>query len=225
MWEWTHTCCSQKIKLGPLYIIHCFNGRQKWEIWSICLVSMKYQEKIAMSLLQAIWIKKVRQEAVQRPYGGLMEECGGEQCHHQNADVLRRSPGCHISFWEILLSPVCSNRLSPGDSAAVIGDADSQRAVWVVRAHTHTLMYLPSRFLSGGLVQHGECGWPRPSSVWQHVRAQQLKTRPKGPQTGARRVCGEYYGIWWDCDSATLRCYTSFQFYYMSTSSFTLNTL
>lgn len=32
MWEGTHTCCGQKIKLGPLYIMHYFNSRLKLEI-------------------------------------------------------------------------------------------------------------------------------------------------------------------------------------------------
>lgn len=112
MWEGTHTCWGQKIKLGPLYIIHYFNGRLKWEIWSICLVSLKDHEETTMSLLHAVWIKKLGK----RQWRGHMEtwwRSGGvhEQCHHQNADILWRSQGCHIIYREIWLSPVCRNKL------------------------------------------------------------------------------------------------------------------
>lgn len=185
MWEGTHTCCGQKIKLGPLYIIRYFNGRRKWEIWSICLVSLKDQEETTMSLLHAVWIKKLGK----RQWRGHMETWwrrGGpyERCHHQNADILWRSQGCHITHWEILPSPVRRNKLLLWDFAVVTRDCDSQRAVSVL--HTHSCIFLLA--LSGGLVQHCECRRPCPRGVWQHVRPQQLKARSEGPQAGARRV-------------------------------------
>lgn len=88
MWEGTHTCWDQKIKLRPLYIIPHFNGQLKWKIWSICLVSLKDQEETTMSLLHAVWIKKLGK----RQWGDHMEtwwRTGGVygQCHHQNADI------------------------------------------------------------------------------------------------------------------------------------------
>lgn len=188
MWEGTHTCCGQKIKLGPLYIIHYFNGRQKWEIWSICLVSLKDQEETTMSLLHAVWIKTLGK----RQWGGHMETWWRsgevyEQCHHQNADILWRSQGCHITYWEILLSPVCQKQI------VARGFCQCNRRLWLTAcclSRAHTLMYLPLS-LSGGLVQHCECRRPCPGSVWQHVRPQQLKTRSESSQTGARRVCRE----------------------------------
>lgn len=63
-----------------------------------------------------------------------------EQCHHQNADVLWRSQRCHITYWEILLSPVCRDKLSPGDFCCC------NRRLWLAAccpSRAHTLMYLP----------------------------------------------------------------------------------
>lgn len=74
MWEGTHTCCGQKIKLGPLYIIRCFNGRLKWEICSICLVSLKDQEETTMSALACCMNQKKKKKKLgQRQWGGHME--------------------------------------------------------------------------------------------------------------------------------------------------------
>lgn len=141
MWEGTHTCCSQKIKLGPLYIIRYFNRRLKWEIWSICLVSLKDQEETTMSLLHAGWIKKLGK----RLWRGHMETWWGsagvyEQCHHQNADVLWRSQRCHITYWKIWPSPICWSKLLLRDFAAVTRYWDTQRAVQVV--HRHSCIFL-----------------------------------------------------------------------------------
>lgn len=197
MWEGTHTCCGQKIKLGPLYIIHYFNGRLKWGISSICLVSLKDQEETTMSLPHAVWIKKLGKRQ-QRGHMETWWRSGGvyERCHRQNVDILWRSQRCHITYWEILLSPVCWSKLLLREFTAVTGDCDSQGAVQVVHLHSCIFLLAPHPLLSGGPLQHCECRWPRPRCVWQHVRPQQLKTWPKSPQTGARRVCGEYYGIW-----------------------------
>lgn len=144
MWEGTHTCWGQKIKLGPLYIIHYFNGQLKLEIWSICLVSLKDQEETTMGLPHAVWIKKLGK----RQRGDHMEtwwRSAGvyEQCHHQNADILWISRGCHITYWKILLTPVCRNKWLLGDFAAVTRDCDSQRAVQVVHARSCIFLLAP----------------------------------------------------------------------------------
>lgn len=210
MWKGTHTCCGQKIKLGPLYIIHYFNGRLKWEIWSICLVSLKDQEETTMSLLHAEWIKKLGK----RQWRGHMETWW-------RAVWAVSSP----EYRHIMKTPVISHYLIRNitltcmlKQIVVQGFYCCNRILWLAvccPSCAHTLMYLPIcsiPLLSGGLVQHCECGRPRPSSVWQYVRPQQLKTRSESSQTGARRVSWEYYGIWWDTDTET-QCHTSFIFF------------
>lgn len=136
MWKRTHTCLGQKIKLGPPYIIRNFNGRLKWEIRSICVVSLRDQErrqwssfcmnpKVARGIIEAIWWRRRGEH---------------EECHHQDVDILSRSPGCHITCWEILLSPACWNRLLLGDFTAVTRDWVSQHAVRV--EHTHSCIFV-----------------------------------------------------------------------------------
>lgn len=140
-----HTCCGQKIKLGPQYIILCFNGRQKWEIWSICLVSLKDQEETAMGLLHAVWIKKwgKRQwEAIWRPDGGV------EGC--MSSVITRMQTYCEdprdvtLPIEKYYYHLHSRNKLSLRDFAVVTGECDSQRAVSVV--HTHSCIFLLSSF-------------------------------------------------------------------------------
>ena len=200
MWEGTHTCCGQKIKLGPLYIIRCFNGRLKWEICSICLVSLKDQEETTMSALHAVWIKKKKKKRKVRP----------ETVERGHMETWWRSRG---GVWAVS-SPACTRIIKiPGTSHNLLrnititwtlkwivagGFCSRNRRLWLAaccRSRALTLMYLPlgsSPLLpSGGLVQHRERRRPRPRRVWQHVRPQQLETRAESSQAGAGGVCGE----------------------------------
>lgn len=86
MCERTHTWCVQ-MKLGTHYIMPWFNSLQKWEICSICLVSLK-DHAAMMSWLHAISITNLG-EPIWRP-------------ERVNADILSSSHRCHIADWEII---------------------------------------------------------------------------------------------------------------------------
>lgn len=133
-----------------------------------------------------------------RPYGDLMEDCRGvcavssPQCRH----VMIRG-GCHITCGEILPSPARpKNEVLLGDFAAVTRDRNPRRACPSRAQRLMCLLASTFFFLPGGPVEHRERGRPRPSRVRQHVRPQQLQTRPPGSQAGAGGVRGEHHGIW-----------------------------
>jgi len=154
--------------------------------------------------------------------GGLYE-----QCHHQNADILWRSQGCHITSWEILLSPVCSNRLSLRDFAVVTGDCDSACCLSCAHTHTHTHTHSCISPLSSSQVVLSST-----VSVDGHVLAVSdnmfVHNNSKHGRKARRLEPGESvennmeYG---ETDTATRQCYTPFIFYFYFTSSFILRNI
>lgn len=90
---------------------------------------------------------------------------------------------------------VKKNEVLLGDFAAVTGDRNPRRACPSRAQRLMCLIASAFFLLPGGPVEHRERGRPRPGCVRQHVRPQQLQTRPPGSQAGAGGVRGEHHGI------------------------------